>query len=221
MLRTVARPVLLALIALAAAACGDDDLGADTSPALISQTIPKPATAVDPFVFERDVRVDSMSSIEGLRIDVAAPAGATLDAIERIEVRLVAQGTSSTLADIFSASIGTGSVSQRVSATNAFYASQTAGYGASDDLDADFQDNSVDNCPQVQNATQEDADGDGVGAACDDDDDDPTVNVESERAGLPPVELRFRVFTQPSEMPDEGLSLDITLLGTRPLEVEL
>jgi len=49
------------------------------------------------------------------------------------------------------------------------------GFNALPDVDNDGIDDSLDNCPEVENADQVDTDNDGDGDACDDDDDGDTV----------------------------------------------
>lgn len=221
--RCVPRCLAGALLAAAfvGSACAGDELGGDQTPAVVTQTIPRPATSGDAFTFERTLRVDWTSRIEAVRLEVQAPTGASLDPLDRVEIRAVTAGTAVPVIDVFGSAFRAGSGRHTVTVSPAVAFASIAGYGATDDFDADFVPNERDNCPQVQNATQADGDGDGVGAACDPDDQDPAVGAGANRAGLPPVTLRFRVFSQPGQMPDEGLQLGTTLLGGGKLQVQL
>ncbi len=208
-----------ALSTAALAGCADD-LGGDFAGPVVSQTIPAPISDSTPFTFERQLGIDWSTEISQIRFDSPA-LGATLDGIERIEVRLVGQGASRTLVDVFAASISSGSTSVTTNVAQAFYGSSLDAFGAGEDLDGDFRTNDSDNCPQIINASQDDADGDGIGAACDVDDEDATVGANHPDAGMPEVQLRFRVFADPAVIPEGGVLLETTIGGSGLIDVRL
>ncbi len=214
----------LALPLLGLMACADDETAPQADPILITQTVPEPTTEIEAFEFERSLRVDSSTVLEAFVFEVVAESGepsGNLDAISSVQVFARGRGFVDPVIEAFDASFSDGALRERIPASSVLVVEDIDGLGAEDDLDADFQSNFEDNCPQVQNVVQEDADGDGVGTACDSDDTDPEVGHEAERAGYPEIELQFRVFTYPDLVPEGGLSLSIELQGDGTLEVEL
>lgn len=208
----------LPLIPFLLFACGDEEAAPEADPILISQTVPRPATEIDAFEFSRNLIVDSDTLLDALFFEVVGEG--TLDSISSLQVLARGPGFAVSVVEAFDATFTEGALRERVPATTPFLVDAMDGLGADDDFDADFQLNSDDNCPQVQNATQEDADGDGVGAACDPDDEDPEVGLEGDRAGYPEIELQFRVFAYPNVVPEGGLELNVELLG-RGLVIDL
>lgn len=200
------------------AACGDD-AGFEGGGATIEQTIPASVSRLTPFQFERAVTVDWTTQVSGVR--VTGGDGLPIDTITRLEVRVVGTGTARTLVDAYETAFGPGATSARLTAEVPFVGADIDGYAADDDYDNDFVENAVDNCPSIQNNTQDDADADGVGAACDPDDADPLVGPEHASSGLPPLTFRFRVFGDGQAMPEGGLPLDISLSGAGRMDVRL
>ena len=199
-------------------ACGDEEAAPDPDPVAVSQTVPRPVTEIDPFEFSRNLEVDSETVLDALVFEVVGEG--TLDSISSLQVLARGQGFVVSITEAFDATFTEGSLRERVPAVTPLVVEDLDGLGADDDFDADFQVNGEDNCPQVQNTTQDDEDGDGVGAACDPDDSDPTVGPEGDRAGYPDIELQFRVFGYPEVVPEGGLELMIELLG-RGLTLDL
>lgn len=205
---TIRRTVLIPLLLVA---CGDDESGPEPERILVSQTVPVPATELDAFTFSRNLAVDWTTELDAFIFEVVGDG--TFDSISQVRVFARGQGFVIEVLSAFDATFTEESIRERVPAETPLIVNELDGLGADDDFDADFQTNERDNCPQVQNATQDDVDEDGVGAACDSDDNDPSVGLEGDRAGFPDIELEFQVFAYPDRVPEGGLELSIELLG--------
>lgn len=208
---------IVALSALAVVSCGDDLLGTNPD-AVVSQTVPAPASTTAAFTFAREVEVDWTTQFSGVRV-VTPDLDASFAGVQRIEVRVVGGGVSETLVDMYD--FVSTATSRNATVSPVFRVQDVTGFGAQDDFDGDFEPNATDNCPQVRNTTQEDADADGVGDACDSQPDDPTVGVGSPDAGMPPMELRFRVFADPATYPSDGVRFEIEMRGSGLIDVRL
>ncbi len=212
--------IVASMLVLVAPGCGgDDDDGSSTSgtEVVVTHHIDRSTAVTDAVSFSRSVRVGVTSTLTRATLDIAGPEGATFDPVSRIEIRLAAVGISETVFDEFEAFFGEGSISESATLDTPVEFASFAGLGPDNDLDGDLVLNTHDNCPQVTNFTQDDEDEDGVGTACDDDDNDPAVGPESDLAGYPAFELRWRVFADPQTVPEGGFDLRTTLSGVGPL----
>jgi len=210
---TLIRVSSAALVAAALAGCGDD--GGASSSVSFTEQVARPANPDGQSTLTRTLLWGEGTRITGVQI---ATDGATLGAFSRVELRLVAApasgGTVSVqLADAASlASAGT-----IVDLDPVITEDLEDLFDA--DLDGDEHLNGDDNCPQVPNATQGDADEDGIGDACDPERDDPTMGAEGPEAGWPQFELQVNLVIDAATFPDGGVDFTATLQADGDLQI--
>jgi hypothetical protein len=212
-LARIAALALVSAVILPTVACGDDESGPTT--ASFTETIARPANPDGTSTVTRTLVWGGDTTVTRVTLQ---SSGATMSAFSRVEVRLVAAPASGGTVSVQLADTSSlGSAGTTVDLEPVLTERLADLFDA--DMDGDTTPNQDDNCPQVRNATQADADGDGVGDACDEARDDPSMGSNGPEAGWPSFDLQVNLVTDPAVFPAAGLDLTTTIVASGDIEI--